>query len=815
MNKYNGTYENGRHERIVYPLGGIGAGMLGLEGTGALSHVSLRGKPDLHNQPLLFSTVTVLGDKPEARVLEGPVPSWKIFDARSGPHGGAAGGQNGRPYGLPRMRECSFVSRFPFGHVRMDDDSLPIRVELTGWGPFIPSDTANSSLPVAGLEYTFRNESGTTVDMAYGFHAYNFMSLGEGGAEVRRTEGGFALSQAPAEGKMWFEGAFSAAVDRPDPVVHTKWFRGPIWFDALTMLWKSIEAGGSLAYGEQEDGGERSGPGGSLYVRLRLQPGEEQRIRLRLCWYVPWTDQRHGQARPDVEGFEDMTHQPWYAGKFAGIGEVEAYWRDRYDELRGRTELFSDSLYSSDVPDEILEAVAGNLTILKSPTVMRQPDGRLWAWEGSFDTEGSCYGTCTHVWNYAQGLPHLFSELERGMRESELNEGQDETGHQAFRLPLPIVPTVHNYYAAADGQLGGVMKVYREWRISGDLEWLRSVWAQVKLSLHYCMEAWDPDRLGVLVEPHHNTYDIEFWGPDPMCSSIYIGALKAASLMCEALGEDGSVYKELYEKGREYMEVELFNGEYFEQRTTWEGLRAELPSLGHDAGNVQYSEDAYEIFKREGPKYQYGTGCLADGLLGAWLAAVCGLGDILDPEKVKSHLLSVYKYNFREDLSRHVNPQRPGFALGRESGRLLCTWPRGGEPTLPLQYSNEVWSGIEYQVASHLLLAGVRDEALAIVRACRDRFDGRVRNPFAEYECGLWYGRAMSSYALLGAYYGLRYDAVERKLYMNRDTPEDFRCFIATATGFGTAGRKNGVPFVEAAEGKIEAAFAEAEASGK
>lgn len=187
------------------------------------------------------------------------------------------------------------------------------------------------------------------------------------------------------------------------------------------MLWKSIEAGGSLAYGEQEDGGERSGPGGSLYVRLRLQPGEEQRICLRLCWHVPWTDQRHGQAGPDVEGFEDMTHRPWYAGKFAGIGEVEAYWRDRYDELRGRTELFSDSLYRSDVPDEILEAVAGNLTILKSPTVMRQPDGRLWAWEGSFDTE--------------ELLRHLYARMElcAGAASSVLRAGTRDAGERVER----------------------------------------------------------------------------------------------------------------------------------------------------------------------------------------------------------------------------------------------------------------------------------------------------------------------------------------------------------------------------------------------
>jgi len=44
--------------------------------------------------------------------------------------------------------------------------------------------------------------------------------------------------------------------------------------------------------------------------------------------------------------------------------------------------------------------------------------------------------------------------------------------------------------------------------------------------------------------------------------------------------------------------------------------------------------------------------------------------------------------------------------------------------------------GIEYQVASHLMLMGLVDEGLKIVRTCRDRYDGRSRNPFDEVEAG-------------------------------------------------------------------------------
>ncbi len=186
------------------------------------------------------------------------------------------------------------------------------------------------------------------------------------------------------------------------------------------------------------------------------------------------------------------------------------------------------------------------------------------------------------------------------------------------------------------------------------------------------------------------------------------------------------------------------------------------------------------------------------------MAAACGVGEILDAEKVKSHLLAVHGNNLKRDLSEHANPQRPSFGLGDEGGLLCCTWPEGGKPSLPFPYSDEVWTGMEYQVAAHLMMAGRPEEGLEIVRAARDRYDGRVRNPFNEYECGHWYARAMSSYAMLGGLSGARYDAVDRVLYLAPSVEGDFRAFLSTATGYGTVGVKHGKPFVEVTEGAIE-----------
>jgi hypothetical protein len=400
-------------------------------------------------------------------------------------------------------------------------------------------------------------------------------------------------------------------------------------------------------------------------------------------------------------------------------------------------------------------------------------------------------------------MPHLFPSLERTLRETEFGPSQDDRGHQTFRSAIPIRPVMPDFHAAADGQLGGIMKVHRDWRISGDTEWLRRLWPKVRKSLDYCIETWDPGHKGWLEEPHHNTYDIEFWGPDGMCTGFYLGALKAASQMGKALGEDVPLYADLFDKGVKRMNEELFDGEYFIQKIQWQGLRAKDPTQVQSMGGG-YSPEALELMKKEGPKYQYGTGCLSDGVLGAWLALVCGVGQVGDAAKIASHLRAVHKHNLKRDLTAHANPQRPSYACGEEGGLLLCSWPKGGKLSLPFVYSDEVWTGIEYQVASHLMLMGHVEEGLEIVRVCRDRYDGRVRNPFNEYECGHWYARAMASYGLLQGLSGARYDAVEKVLHLQPRVKGDFRCFLSTAGGYGTVGVRRGKAFFQPVKGDVE-----------
>jgi len=807
--EFNGTYSGEHLNRVAFPLGGIGAGMVCLEGTGCLSHVSVRNKPELNNEPQAFAAITIKGENNVARVIEGPVPGWKIFGKQE-----AGNGLGGTTYGLPRFHNAKFKARFPFGYVKLSDDDLPIDASITGWSPFIPGDEDNSSLPVGALEYTFENTSSQAVEAMFSFNTVNFMRISipsEWGSHapgdyIKSIHNGFILHQEGIPEKPQYSGDFAIFVESGETVqIDHCWFRGG-WWDPLTMAWKNLEEMNPNETPVQEG----HAPGASLYVPFQLDPGQSKTIRLQFAWYAPHSDLSRGSipkdAEPCCEPGEECptTYSPWYSSEFSSINDVVKFWSSMYDELKEKSTIFRDAFYSTDLPPEVIEAVAANLTILKSPTVLRQHNGKLWCWEGCHEELGCCHGSCTHVWNYAQAICHLFPKLERSLRETEFKVSQNEEGHQTFRTNMPISPTYHDFHAASDGQLGGIMKVYRDWRESGDTDWLESLWPSINQSMYYCIETWDPKHKGVLEEPHHNTYDIEFWGPDGMCSSFYLGALQAMVLMGTQFEDDISLYKELLEKGVRFMEDSLYNGEYFNQIVRTTGLETPDPvTVAEGQWNVNYSPEPLQLLKADGPKYQYGNGCISDGVLGFWLARACGMDDLVDPDKILNNLVSIYKYNLKHDLSDHVNPQRPSYAMGDDGGLLLCTWPYNDQPSLPFVYSNEVWTGIEYQVASHLMMMGKVEEGLDIVRTCRERYDGTTRNPFDEYECGHWYARAMASYGLLQGLTGIRYDAIDKKLYIDSRVGDNFTSFLATETGFGNVGLRDGEPFIEIKYGDI------------
>lgn len=786
--------------QTAMPIGGIAAGSVCLNGHGGLQDFSIRHRPATTALPdghgtsdAAFALLRIKGENPVTRLVEGPLPVEKIYDQGLQAQGYRHGGHEG----LPRFRRNTFRSGYPFGCVELSDPALPLRVEIIGWNPFIPRDDIASGIPCAILEYTIENTSRKPVEFEFSYHLSH-------PAEGKETKWEGTRNQViPGKGVLFYNteashaetfGSASLTVIGHRPSIKAMWLRGG-WFDAMSAIWSETSSGRFRANDGQVDAGKAGRNGGSILVKASLAAGEKITLPVVITWYFPNSNQSHGGIESSCGDGCDCKAprwQPFYTTQWRDAQEVAGYVHRNYAALRERTIAFQNALLTSSLPIELLDAVSANLAILKSPTVLRQANGNLWGWEGCFTGGGCCHGSCTHVWNYAQAFPHLYPSIERTLREQELKRSMQETGHVTFRAALPDGPPGDRgkFHAAADGQLGGIMKLYRDWHICGDIDWLRELYPLAKKSLDYCINLWDPERKGALFEPHHNTFDIEFWGADGMCTTIYIGALSAMSAMARALGEldDQKNYAGLAELGARYIDRVLFNGDYYEQKVQYRGLKntsfLDLISVKTD---TQESSELLAILKKEGPRYQYGKGCLSDGVIGAWMAHIYGIETPMTAANIRRNLRSIHRYNFRRQLEDHANCQRPGYALGREAGLLVCSWPHGEKPTLPFVYSDEVWTGVEYQVASHLIAEGFVREGTEIVKAARKRYDGHVRNPWNEYECGSYYARAMSSYALLGAFTGFRYSAVEKALWLDpKVAKRPFQTFFSTATGYGT-----------------------------
>ena len=772
--------------QIVFPLGGIGTGSVGLTGRGTLRDWEVFNRPNFgpgfpKTFPMIFAREQ--GKAPVCRVLAGPVPP---------PHvGGGGGDPHGSGEGFPHMDACTFRGEYPFAWIAFKSRKLPVQVRLEAYNPYMPCNPDDSGYPAAILRYTLTNSRKARVTATVAWSLLNPIgSIGhaEDGRVLNDVEFGFgqnvneymdagALRGLVFSSKKWPAehprfGSMALLTPQRNVAYATHWSRKG-WFTPYHEFWDTFSATGRFPEHHYGPSPEGQTDAGSLGIRVGLKPGESKTVVFYLTWYFPNFEKywHHGEPCCNSPSCATSSQAPgkptwrnYYAGRFDGALDAARKLHAEEKRLYRETKAFHDALFWSTLPPQVLDAVSSQMAILKTATCLRLTDGTFYGFEGCTPIAGCCEGSCTHVWNYQQTLPFLFPGLERSMRTADYKHNMREDGGMCFRLQLPLGSPPNDFHACADGQMGGVLKTYRDWKISGDDAWLKRLWPKVKRALEYAWVAWDADRDGVMEGIQHNTYDIEFLGPNPMMAGFYLGALVAGAEMADYLGDGdaAAAYRAVYEKGRAWVDAHLFNGEFYIQ---------------------QYDP-------KKAPVYQFGEGCLSDALLGQWLTSLCGLGYVLDPEHVRASLRSILKYNWRADLSEHANAQRV-YALNDDAGLLLCSWPHGGRPAVPFPYSDEVWTGIEYHVASHCIMEGMVAEGLAIVKGARDRHDGVKRNPWDEFECGHHYARAMSAYGLLLALSGFSFDKAAGIIgFAPRISPTNFRTFWALDGVWGTYTQK-------------------------
>ena len=759
------TFEGRALSEVAFPLGGIGTGTISLGGRGNLRDWEIFNRPGkgVHMPFSFFAMYFEQAGTKLVRVLEGPLEP---------PFTTGFGFRREFVPGLPRMEKARFKGEYPFAEVELSDSRIPLEVRLEAFNPLVPMNPDDSGIPALVLRFRVRNigPSAAKITIAgsvlnpVGFDGIGQVDgiehdkFGQNVNEIKTTPTlrGLAMSSRKVRPEEAAFGTMALTTPWADVTYLTHWVRGD-WWDDLQVFWDDFAADGRLKdQAEVSPSPDKRTDVGTLGLMATVAPGEEVVLPFILSWSFP-NVLNYFDIVPEQRGRMFKNH---YAGRYPDAWAAAEYLQANLDRLEGESRAFTRALFSTALPPYVLDAVSSQAAIIRTATGLRLEDGRYFGFEGCGDQGGCCPLNCAHVWNYAQSLAFLFPSLERSMRETDFLNNVKPDGAMVFRTSLPLGSGVlWNFKPAADGQMGRIISLYRDWQISGDTAWLGTLWPQVKKALDYAWTSWDADRDGLMEGEQHNTYDIEFYGPNSMIGGFYLGALKAGTAMATAVGDLVSAkrYLAMYDKGRAAYDRVLWNGEYYVQK--------------------------YDQIMEK--KYQYGEGCLSDMLLGQWLGMVSGLGRFLPAERIRASLRAIYDHNFLTDFGNFSNVQRT-YALNDEKGLLLCSWPKGGRPPLPFPSSDEVWTGIEYQVASHLIYEGLLEEGLSIVRAVRDRYDGLRRNPWDEVECGHHYARAMSSWGLLLALSGLSYSAPEMRMGFDpKMNADDFRTVWTAGNGWG------------------------------
>ncbi len=777
------SYDIEHLARIALPVGGLGTGTLSLGGRGDLRDWEIVNRPakgfvprDAHgtraNTPSFVLRTHGAGGSTACRLLEGPLDSHDYEGAIGSPVPTA---------GLPRFRRCEFAAAYPFGQVHLSDPDLPCDARIESFNPLIPGDADRSGLPVAILRFVITNTSDSKLTVSVCGSLPNFIGtdgsirtpcwdgtpLATGACKNRnqwrigRKVRGISMHSegvAP-EAEAWGTLALTTTAKRGISW-RTAW-ADRSWGDALLDFWDDFSEDGKV---DERKHSRSDSPMASLAVRFSIPPRQSRAVTFLVTWHFPnrmtWTP-----APAEGCGCQDGACEPadnrignYYTDRFADAWEVAEKVAEELPSLEESTRRFVSAFIESDLPKELREAALFNLSTLRSQSCFRTPDGYFYGWEGCHDSAGCCPGSCTHVWNYEQATPFLFGELARSMREVEFAHATDEQGMISFRVNLPLSRAREMGKAAADGQLGCIMKLYREWQLSGDEAMLSRLWSAARRALEFCWieGGWDGDEDGVMEGCQHNTMDVEYYGPNPQMQGWYLGALRAGAAMAEYLGESDFAEhcRSLAAAGSAWMDAHLFNGEYYEQEIRPPADPGSIPAaLAHSMGARDPAH----------PELQLGAGCLIDQLVGQYMAHICDLGYLHDPHMVRRTLRSIVQYNRRAEFHSHFNHLR-SFVLGDESGILMASYPKGNRPERPFPYYNEVMTGFEYTLAAHLIYEGKLKKGLKVIAAVRQRYDGRKRNPFNEAECGHHYARAMASWAGVLAFTGFHYSAVTQTM---------------------------------------------------
>lgn len=657
----------------------------------------------------------------------------------------------------------SFIGEYPIAFIdyATKENNLPVKVTSTVYSPFIPLNAKESAFPATILKYKITNVSKSPVDVDLTGWLQNpvCIDLKDKTYGILRnkviSEEGFQsvymdmnLSNVEDLNKAGITDSPQYRIDENHPYFGNLSLTA---FDSQSVAFSDITKKNSVCseakLGQKLNGGITSS--------MKLKQGESKDVVFVVSWYFPNRPLSYKGSEwnkplpPNTPPIGNM-----YSNWFNSSLDVAKQLYCDYQRLEDETFLFHDTYYNqSTLPYWLTQRILMPVSTLATETCQWWANDKFWAWEGV----GSCEGTCTHVWGYAQAMAALFPELERNLRE--------KTDYSvSLREDGAILSRNGEHGVLIDGHASVILRMYREHLTSKNNYFLSRNWDKIKRSIQYIINE-DGNEDGLIVKTQPNTYDIAFNGANTYVGGLYLAALRAGEQMAFIMKDTVAAvtYKKIYEKGAANTMDRLWND--------------------------QYGYFIQSVDEKEYPLHQYGKGCLSDQLFGQTWADLLGLGDLYPKYTIDKTLRSIWMYNWTNDVGPQTKLHLPEryYAHSGEPGLLICTWPFSKHPgEAGVRYRDEVWTGIEYQVAANMIMRGMVKEGLAIVKGIHSRYDGTKHNPWNEIECGDHYARAMASYGILIAIQDYRYNGPGCIMSFSPKLINDnFKGFFTSAEGWG------------------------------
>jgi len=476
--------------------------------------------------------------------------------------------------------------------------------------------------------------------------------------------------------------------------------------------------------------------GGALCVSKEVSRKNSAAVRFVVGWHFPnhvIEDTSSTNGNEPVKVVKRMGHE--YVSRFTDATDVVKTLINGQAELYEPTVRFHDDLYSTTLPPRTADHLSSQLS-----TMIRcswwTAAGDFGIWEGL----GCCGIHTTDVAIYGSiPIALMFPSIEEHQLDLT-RRFQREDGRVPHLFPCTFDHPNDAWYRT-DMMAEFTLMVYRDFVWRGDRAFLDKFYPHCKKAI-LCMMATDqdnnglPDALGA-----DTTYDTwGMFGNTCFLSGLFLAALRALNAMAEIVGDTEITgnFESWYAKGRASYEKDLWNGKYLR---LWRRVK----------------EDDYD------------DGCMADQLAGQWYATMTGMGDLFDPAKIKKTLAGIMQHNFK-----------PG------RGLVNGAYPKGTTP--PLQYFanymvSEVWTGVEYAVASLLLYKNMHKEAQRILDDVYDRYVA-AGGIWRHDECGPYYYRPMSVWSVLLGYQKFSYDAHKQEIgFLTED--KKHRSIFCIGTGWG------------------------------